>query len=163
MKKRNDPDPGSMLAVAAVGVALVLEGACGSATTATAPGPGSVDLAVVMTASMDQTRVGETVTYAINVTNAGPAAAGPVGFTTWLTSHDDLQATTGNGWRCQPHTGNFVTCELAELAPGGSSALTMSRKAFQAGTLANTVEVDTKAQTDANLANNRATVAVRVE
>ena len=134
--------------------------ACGSGTVA---GPGSVDLAVTMVASADRARVGETVTYEIGVANAGPAAAEPVGFTAWLTGEDDLRDVAGEGWRCQGHTGNFVTCEMPFLEARGSAALRMTRKAVAPGPLVNTVQVDAKAQVDGHAGNNRETVTVQVE
>jgi uncharacterized repeat protein (TIGR01451 family) len=147
---------------AAAVLAVAMQLACGS-TTASDPSMASVDLSVTMTPSVDRLRVGETVGYGIRVTNAGPADAGPVGFSAFLTSQDDLRAVTGNGWLCVPHTGNFVTCERSSLPARASSELTMTRRALEPGQLQNTVEVEARGQTDANPANNRTTVAVRVD
>jgi uncharacterized repeat protein (TIGR01451 family) len=154
--------PVSTLGITLAAVALGLQGACGSSSNTAGPGAGTVDVAVGMTASAERVRAGETVTYQIGVTNAGPAAALPVGFTAWLTSHDDLRVT-GSGWACQPHTGNFVTCELPRLSSGASSALSMSRRAVEPGRLENMVEVKATAQADSNMVNNRVTVVVQVE
>jgi uncharacterized protein DUF11 len=161
VKKARSPVAACRRGLALVGAVFVLQGGCGSASTTTAPGSGLVDVAVVMVPSTNQARVGDTVSYVITVTNAGPDAARPVGFTTWLTSRDDPRAVAGSGWLCQLHTGNFVTCELAELGPRGSSALTMSRPAVEPGGLETTAEV--AAWTDSTPGNNRVTVAVMVE
>ncbi len=151
---------GPAVRVLAVGLGPLLA-ACGSGTEVSGPVP--VDLAVSMVASTNRARVGETVTYAIGVTNAGPATAEPVSFTAWLTAEDDLRDVAGEGWRCQGHTGNFVTCELPFLAARGSTALRMTRKAVAPGPLVNTVQVDANAQVDADAGNNRATVTVQIE
>lgn len=146
----------------ACALACALQPACGSDDT-TAPGAATVDIGVAMTSSAQRARVGETVGYTVSVTNAGPADAVPVGFTVVLTSQDDLGAVAGSGWRCSPHTGNFVTCELTRLPARGSSALTMNRKALQPGLLLNTVTVEAPGQADTNPGNNRATIAVQVD
>ena len=150
---------GPAVRVLTVGLGPLLA-ACGSGTES---GPGPVDLAVSMVASAATARVGETVTYAISVTNAGPAAAEPVGFTAWLTAEDALRDVAGEGWRCQAHTGNFVTCERALLEARASTSLKMTRKAATPGPLVNTVQVDAKTQVDEDTGNNRATVTVQVE
>ena len=101
---------------------------------------------------------GMPVTWALDVTNAGPSVA------TDVTVSDDVDdaltgvTATGAGTTCDVAAGNVVSCDLPDLAPGDTVTVTITGAlpAAYAGRLSNTATV--ASPTDDTPDNNSATV-----
>lgn len=124
--------------------------------------PGKADLAITVTDGRTSVTAGDTATYTITATNAGPDAANGATIT------DALPATlTGASWTCTGMGGG--TCAAAgsgnisdsvNLPPGASVTYTLTAtvSAVAAGTLSNSAAVAPPAGVvDPNSPNNSAT------
>jgi uncharacterized repeat protein (TIGR01451 family) len=140
----NDPAPGNNTDTETTSVAVV-----------------TADVSITKGDAPDPVNAGATLTYTLNVGNAGPDPA------TSVTVVDDLPAgaafgsATGTGWTCV-HAAGVVTCTRASLAVGAAPAITISVTApSAAGTITNTAAV-TAAEADNNTANNTASAQTTV-
>jgi uncharacterized repeat protein (TIGR01451 family) len=99
------------------------------------------DLSVTKTASSPQVHNGESVTYTVQATNAGPDVA------TGVELVDTLPAgVTVTSFQPSPqvgcsHQSARITCGTPELAPGETMGVTITVEAGQSGTLTNTAGV----------------------
>ena len=97
---------------------------------------------------------GDTVTYTITVTNAGPATATSVSLTdTLATLLNFKSATTGQGTFST--SGGIVTFTVGTIASGGTVTATVTAQANEDGSANNTASV-TSSTPDPNTANNSA-------
>lgn len=116
------------------------------------PPPGSADLSVTKVDDVDPVLPGDTITYTVEVANAGPDAADNVVATDTLPSGVTLIATTG----CAQDPAG-LTCSLGAIAAGQSASYTISVQvnAGVSGVLTNDVVV-AAGTADPNSANNDA-------
>ena len=85
------------------------------------PAP-TANLALNLEASPPVVPIGQTITYDITVTNAGPDSATSLVVTHVLPPGGDYQGASGAGWDCDPAGGNVV-CTRPSLASGASAAI----------------------------------------
>ena len=110
------------------------------------------DVSITKTANPAAPVPGQDVTWTIGVTNAGPSVARDV-----VVTDDVLDAVTGlTAPGCDIAAGNEVTCELGDLAPGGSRTVTLTGRlpAGYEGSVGNTATV--ASPTDTTPGNNTA-------
>ena len=118
------------------------------------------DLAVTAVADAQIVRVGQPLTYTLDVTNDGPATAVASTLVDQLpTTIDFVSAQTTQG-SCV--TGQAVLCNLGDIAPGVHVVVTVVVVTDDPGDLVNGAIVATKAP-EANLADNQASVTTRVD
>ena len=131
-----------------------------TAMVAAPPGPASADLGVTVTDTPDPVNAGDTVTYSIQISNAGPDDATnsvltftlPPGAT--FTSATPLQGTCSQA-------GGVVTCPLGTIATGGSTSVSVVVALTLEGSATATALVATDV-TDPVVANNSATAVTTV-
>ena len=112
------------------------------------------DLSIVQTAPA-AVCVGQTLTYTLNVANAGLSTASLVSVTDVLPAGASFVSAEGTGWTCSGTT--TVTCTVASLAPGAAPAITITANApGTAGDAVNTASVSS-ATDDPNPADNSST------
>ncbi|MEB0000352.1 hypothetical protein QN367_14790 [Cryobacterium sp. RTS3] len=123
--------------------------------TATAPVTTSADLGVTKLVS-GSFAAGDTATWTIDVTNAGPStSAGPITVTETLPGHVSQVSVTGAGWTCDTGV-TPVSCVFAgDLARSATSRLTVTATIDSGftGSLTNTAAVSGTTP-DPNPANN---------
>ena len=118
------------------------------------------DLAIVKTAYPDPVNPGETLTYTIAVTNAGPYTATNVIVTDTL-QPGLIGSAWGAGWTCGA-PGNVIVCSLGyPLTPTYSARFNITVTAPLSGLIANDVVV-TSSRYDPEPENNSATVYAAV-
>src|SRR5439155_1274383 len=106
-------------------------------TTVFAPSSGA-DLAIALGEIPDSVEAGQSLTYALTVTNRGPESAKGVIVTSTLPAEVKVHRVSGSGWRCARPSG-VVTCKrgasgvgplppimIAARAPGRGGAITIS-------------------------------------
>ena len=124
------------------------------------------DLAVTKSTDFDQVSSEGTVQYLIGVTNDGPLATGGVTVVDTV-SHGTIVAAGGVGWSCEIAAGgDSVTCSLAGVLAGGSSAsdleiLVQAPSVAEEATLTNTATVSGD-EDDPNSGNNTAEVQTTI-
>ena len=119
--------------------------------------PSWADLAVTKTANPEQVVVGETIRYAIVVSNNGPATATNVSlFDTLGPNVAPFGVNTSQGLCFVDVVELTVTCSLDSLASGASASVDLDVAAVAPGPAPNSVTV-TASQTDPASANNAAT------
>ena len=119
------------------------------------------DLGISATDSPDPVIAGEALSYAVYVTNNGPAAATSVEVTDTLPAATAFVSASGTGWTCS-EAGGTVTCERDSLAVDETSRIAIEVTApSQAGFIENTVSV-TAAEQDPDTGNNEASARTEV-
>jgi uncharacterized repeat protein (TIGR01451 family) len=117
------------------------------------------DLSLALSDAPDPVRKGETLTYTIIVTNAGPGSSTGIVVSDALPASVSLLSATASQGSC---TGNStVICTLGTLAPGATASVTLSTRALTRGTASNTASVSATTA-DPAAANNRATVKTKI-
>ena len=115
-------------------------------------------------ASGSTTATGQTITYPIAVSNAGPGAEpGPITLTDTLPAGLTPVSATGDGWDCSI-SGQVISCtRTAGLAKGASAPTITTTATITAtgGELINTAVVSGRA-VDVKLSNNTDTVTITV-
>lgn len=110
----------------------------------TAPGD-TADLTVSKTDTPDPVTVGDVLTYSVQVANLGPQGASDVTVTDRLPNHADYLSAVASSGTCVLR-GPRVRCALDRLAADPSQAnavtVTIRVRPQRAGTIANTVSVD---------------------
>jgi uncharacterized repeat protein (TIGR01451 family) len=120
------------------------------------------DLGVSKSDSPDPATVGSTLTYTIQVTNAGPQNATGVTVVDRLPSSVDLISATSSAGSCAEQ-GNRVTCQLGDLAAKAAAAtVTIQVRPTKARTISNTVSVDS-VENDPVAANDKADATTTVK
>ena len=82
-------------------------------TSVVSPTP-LADLVIALAAAPDPVTAGETLTYTVTVTNAGPDAATHVVASTHVPDDTLVLGASGDGWTCAGHDGS-VSCERPHL------------------------------------------------
>ena len=114
--------------------------------------PLEADLAVSKDDAADPVREGDDVSYTVNVSNNGPDLAENVVLTDELPDEVNYVSATASQGTCS-EAGGVVTCDLGDIASGGSVDVTIVVNAPTAGTLNNTTSV-TSDTGDPNPGNN---------
>lgn len=116
----------------------------------------SSDLSVNMTTSSNRLRIGEQLTYTINITNNRPVEeAGGINITDELPQALDINSITTTIGECSQFENSFI-CQADALAVGNSMTIIVTATPVVAAALINTVNVENGIG-DLNLANNTAT------
>jgi uncharacterized repeat protein (TIGR01451 family) len=110
------------------------------------------DLAVDKTDSADPVVRGSALTYALLVSNGGPATATGVQLTDVLPESVRFASVSSTAGSCAEVDGT-VACSLGDIASGSSVTVMIDVTARRTGTATNTVQVQS-ATPDANPANN---------
>jgi uncharacterized repeat protein (TIGR01451 family) len=118
------------------------------------------DLAVTMTDSADPIPVGSVLTYAITVTNNGPATAAEVRIVDPLPSGLTPTGVKASQGTCTSSAS--VTCSLGSLAASAHATVEISVRPAAAGSLVNTAAV-TSTSPDPVATNDSATVDTTVQ
>ncbi len=123
----------------------------------------TTDLAISENASPNPVVMRDAIAWNINVINNGPADATGVKVidTLPVSGLASITVSTTQG-SCGVLTGGTITCNLGNLANGGSVTITMNGITNKIGTLTNTVNVSSD-QPDQLVTNNTATQAVAVQ
>lgn len=149
---------GTLLSVAVAMVALF-------AAAPAQPAVGDIsDLAVTKADSPDPVRVGETLTYTIQVTNLGPQDATKVTVTDKLPAQTDFVSATSTSGTCA-QKGTNVVCEIGNVAAtvGKANAVTVTIQVrpTKPGTIVNEVSIDS-VENDPVGANDKAQATTQV-
>lgn len=118
------------------------------------------DLAANQTASPDPVAVGNSLNYAIIVTNNGPSGATNVTLTDTLPASVTFGSAAPGAGSCN-ETGGTVTCNLGALVSSGSVTVDIIVTPASVGTITNRVHTGSDAF-DRNTANNTASVSTVV-
>ena len=105
--------------------------------------PSGVDLQIVKVASAAIIEPGETLTYTLTITNAGPADASNLTVTDTLPSALHYVSANGGGWSCNT-IGAALTCQRASLSVGAASDITLVTTVdlLASGSVINTASVN---------------------
>ena len=121
---------------------------------------GGADLSIGVTASPEPVAPGATLTYTINVANAGPSDATSVSMTDTLPPGTTLLSATGSGWSCSG--GGPVVCTLPTLGVASAAPITIQVTTPSVeGQIVNDVSVSASTS-DANTDNNSSSVTSNV-
>lgn len=116
--------------------------------------PPSADLALTMSDSPDPVAPGNDVTYILVVTNGGPDGAQSAVLTQNLPAGVTYVSATPSVGSCG-ESGGVVTCNLGNIANGGSATVTVVITTGGVGTITSTASV-TSSTSDPNAGNNDA-------
>jgi uncharacterized repeat protein (TIGR01451 family) len=122
--------------------------------------PGRSDLSVTKDSSADTIAVGDSLTFTLTVTNAGPTAAKAVTLTDPLPTAFSLVSVTPSQGSCEV-AGGTITCVLGKIQSGDHATLTISVTGACATTVDNTASV-TGSWVDPDPTNNDASKSVTV-
>jgi uncharacterized repeat protein (TIGR01451 family) len=123
--------------------------------------PIAADLAVDKSDAVDPVTEGDDVTYVVNVSNSGPETAENVVLTDDLPDGVNYVSAMPSQGTCS-EAGGVVTCDLGDIASGGSANVTIVVNAPTAGTLSNTASVTSDTE-DRNTGNNSDSEETTVE
>ena len=116
----------------------------------------TADLSITKVDTPDPVFVGETLTYTITVTNAGPRDATELVVTDTLPAGVTFISASGTSWDCEEEMGT-VTCELSFLVNAAESMIEILVTApLSAGEITNIARVSSDVF-DTNTANNEVT------
>jgi uncharacterized repeat protein (TIGR01451 family) len=109
----------------------------------------SADLSLSITTGSDAVTAGKSLTYSINVMNAGPDSALGVQVVDTLPSGLSFVSAVGTGWNCVS-AGQGVTCSRSELAVGAAPVISLVASASNSfsGVLTNTASVSSTMSSD---------------
>jgi fimbrial isopeptide formation D2 family protein/uncharacterized repeat protein (TIGR01451 family) len=126
-----------------------------TSTVTTTVGP-AADLAITKT--MGKAQAGQPLTYTLAVTNKGPSASSAVTVKDTLPAGTTFKSATPSQGTCSA-SGQTVTCDLGQLASGGSAqvSITVDVAATATGSLRNVASVEGP-EPDPDKSNNEASV-----
>ncbi|MCZ7648418.1 MAG: DUF11 domain-containing protein [Planctomycetota bacterium] len=119
----------------------------------------SIDLTVTKMGDNSMPFVGETVTFTLTVSNAGPHDATSVALTDVLPAQLDFVSASGDG----TYTSASGVWNVGTLASGATAMLTIVTTVIGAGDFTNTAAVATVNELDANLGDNSSSVMLSAE
>ncbi len=151
---------GSITNTASVASSTADPGPGGEAASETTAVEARADLSIAKTGSPDPVIAGETLTYTLTVTNAGPSDAQGVVDTDVLPAGVTLVSTAG----CAEDPAGVPACTLGEITAGASRqvTITVTVAAGATGTLINQASA-AAATADPALGNNQATAETSVD
>lgn len=113
------------------------------------------EVSIVKTDAADPVRAGETLTYTISISNAGPHSAPTVTVIDTLPSGVSFASASGSNWGCG-HASSTVTCTTSSMMIGPAPVITILATApNNGGLITNTASVNSTAM-DADMGNNTA-------
>jgi uncharacterized repeat protein (TIGR01451 family) len=116
------------------------------------------DLAIGVTPSPEPVGAGATLTYTLNVSNAGPSQAGSVSVTDTLPAGTAFVSAAGTGWTCSG-TGP-VTCTMPSLGIAAAAPITLTVTApAEGGAILNSATVSSATNDPATGNNTAATTS----
>jgi len=118
------------------------------------------DLSISKRDSPDPVYAGATLTYTLDITNAGPSLANNVAVTDTLPAGATYLGASGSGWSCSA-SGGDVICTRSSLPVGAAPPLTLTVTAPGTTPLTNSVTVSSDA-IDLNPGNNTASAGTTV-
>jgi uncharacterized repeat protein (TIGR01451 family) len=121
---------------------------------------GCVDLSVTERVDRATARVGDRLTYTVEVRNAGPDSATGVTLSDPLPAGLALASASGPAGACSGAP--QLTCALGALGAGEAAVVTVIARATQTGEVANVVTASS-AGTDLDPSNDQATATTRVD
>lgn len=152
------PTAAVLLAISILAVALFH-----APGASTAPGD-MADLEVTKADTPDPVLIGAPLTYTIQVANLGPQAATGVTVTDELPRQTTFVSATASSGSCE-RKGRRVSCDVGNLAADATKAnaatVTIQLRPRKAGTISNTVSVDS-VEDDPVPTNNAATTSTQV-
>jgi uncharacterized repeat protein (TIGR01451 family) len=117
-----------------------------------------VDLSVAVTPSVSTIQIGQSLTYTIQVANAGPATATNVIFTDDLPANFTISSITSSQGALTS-SGSTISGNIGSLASGGSATITIVVTPTVVETAVNTATV-TSDDLDTNPSNNTVTTTI---
>ncbi|HWP45948.1 MAG TPA: FG-GAP-like repeat-containing protein [Candidatus Limnocylindrales bacterium] len=120
----------------------------------------AADLSVTQTDSPDPIKVGNNLTYTLQVTNNGPSSAANVTLTDTLPVNVTFVSVTPNQGSCSVTT--TVTCNLGTLTTGASATVSLIVQPTGAGAITNSASVSSS-QFDPNTTNNTSSQGTTVD
>ncbi len=116
---------------------------------------GIADLSITKSGYPSPVETGQTLTYTISVSNAGPITAVDVVVSDNLSDKLIFHAAYGDGWDCDYNESNHaILCTLLSLSNGTSSKITLIVVPIEVGDLSNSVTVSS-AYPDDNPSDNQ--------
>jgi uncharacterized repeat protein (TIGR01451 family) len=112
----------------------------GVADTCAGAPPSGADLSITKSDSPDPVMIGDTLTYALDVSNAGPETASEVIVTDDLPASVTFVSATPTQGTCS-HLAGTVTCSIGTLASGGNTTVDIEVTPNSAGLITNTASV----------------------
>jgi uncharacterized repeat protein (TIGR01451 family) len=119
----------------------------------------SADLSIAKSASASAVAVGDTLSYTITVTNAGPNDDTAVVVTDPLPANATFVSATTSAGSCSGAA--TISCAIGNLAANATATIVVTTTAAHAGTLSNTATVAGDVA-DATMSNNTATATTTV-
>jgi uncharacterized repeat protein (TIGR01451 family) len=126
-----------------------------SPTSTTTVGP-AADLRLVKVVDKPAPKVGETVTWTIQVFNDGPSAASSVHLTDVVPAGAPITSVTGSQSGCT-QSGQTVDCVFGSIAGGSSATVTITATVNAGGASLNNSATVTSATLDPDTSNNTST------
>jgi uncharacterized repeat protein (TIGR01451 family) len=123
-------------------------------------GTWAADLSVANAADHDTANPGDSVSYTVTVTNAGPAVAVGSHLTDQLPDGADFLSATPSQGSCSP-SGTDLVCELGDLASGATATVTLTVRLNQPGTAVDVAYI-TSQMLDNNTGDNQAQATTQV-
>lgn len=121
------------------------------------------DLQIALAAVPNPVAYGQTLTYTVTITNAGPDAAETVTVTHELPTGVGSAAAQAGDWTCDTASLPLVTCTLPALASNATSQIVLTATApLAAGMYTSTATVTTTATLDNTPLNNTASLTTTV-
>jgi uncharacterized repeat protein (TIGR01451 family) len=121
----------------------------------------AADLALTKADAPDPVLRGERITYTLNVTNNGPSSASHLTVTDLLPAGMRVRSARVAHGRCTRKWPK-VTCNIAELSSGETTAVTIVGRATKTGVVINSASVAAGEPVDLNPGNDQATAVTQV-
>jgi uncharacterized repeat protein (TIGR01451 family)/CSLREA domain-containing protein len=120
----------------------------------------AADLAISKAASTELLQVGEVMTFTLSVSNGGPDTAQAVNVSDDVPANFTINTAAATAGSCAV-TGQSVSCDLGDLASGGTAGVEVGVTAVTEGPTTNTATV-TSATADPNNDNDSSSTAVTI-
>jgi uncharacterized repeat protein (TIGR01451 family) len=131
-----------------------------SSAAVTVTSPSQADMAIAMIATPEPVNQGDTLVYALTITNNGPASADNVVVTDTLPSAVTYLSSSVSGVTCWQSSGT-VTCNMGSMSNGQVAVITHNVLAatFSSSSYAVNTATVSASTADPNLSNNTATTS----
>jgi uncharacterized repeat protein (TIGR01451 family) len=125
--------------------------------------PPRADLSVTQSDSPDPVFASQLLTYTVTVRNGGPNIARTVSLSDQLPNSVGLRSVSATRGSCVVHKQSNLSCNLGDIAKGGSVTITIVVRPQRPGTIYNTASATAATPLDPNTANNTATESTVVK